>query len=98
MYLWPHKVTKEKLKKGALLKQFIADLHSGKLHREFHHGPDKTEEPQEEKEPTSDGGHINKDEEGDADIKPKAPTTPPESTFKKLAPSKDRYTILRDEL
>ena len=22
------------------MKQFIADLHSGKLHREFHHGPD----------------------------------------------------------
>ena len=25
-----------------LLKQFIADLHSGKLHREFHNGPDPT--------------------------------------------------------
>lgn len=25
-------------------------------------------------------------------------TTPPESTFKKLAPSKNRYTLLRDEL
>ena len=22
------------------LKSFVADLHSGKLHREFHHGPD----------------------------------------------------------
>ena len=29
-----------------LLKEFIADLHSGKLHREFHHGPDPTETPQ----------------------------------------------------
>ncbi|XP_076646793.1 endoplasmic reticulum protein 44 isoform X2 [Halictus rubicundus] len=28
----------------------------------------------------------------------KVPTTPPESTFKKLAPSKNRYTLLRDEL
>ncbi|KAG7188632.1 hypothetical protein KM043_008258 [Ampulex compressa] len=28
----------------------------------------------------------------------KLPTTPPESTFKKLAPSKNRYTLLRDEL
>ena len=27
-------------RKPGLLKQFIADLHSGKLHREFHHGPD----------------------------------------------------------
>ena len=25
-------------------------------------------------------------------------TQPPESTFKKLAPSRNRYTILRDEL
>lgn len=25
-------------------------------------------------------------------------TSPPESTFKKLAPSKNRYTLLRDEL
>jgi endoplasmic reticulum resident protein 44 len=28
--------------KPGLLKQFIADLHSGKLHREFHNGPDPT--------------------------------------------------------
>uniref|UniRef100_A0A8C6V5M2 Endoplasmic reticulum protein 44 n=1 Tax=Neogobius melanostomus TaxID=47308 RepID=A0A8C6V5M2_9GOBI len=25
------------------LRQFVLDLHSGKLHREFHHGPDPTE-------------------------------------------------------
>lgn len=31
--------------KPGILKQFIADLHSGKLHREFHHGPDPTEAP-----------------------------------------------------
>lgn len=58
------------------LKQFIQDLYSGKLHREFHYGPD------------TDSNTENQ------------PTTPPESTFKKLAPSKNRYTILspRDEL
>ena len=28
-----------------MVKQFIADLHSGKLHREFHHGPDPMEQP-----------------------------------------------------
>ena len=28
-----------------LLKQFVSDLHSGKLHREFHHGPDPTQQP-----------------------------------------------------
>lgn len=60
------------------LKQFVQELYSGKLHREFHYGPDT-------------------DSESDSDNQP---TNPPESTFKKLAPSKNRYTILsgRDEL
>ena len=31
--------------KPGLLNQFVADLHSGKLHREFHHGPDPTPAP-----------------------------------------------------
>lgn len=61
------------------LKQFLEDLYSGKLHREFHYGPDK---------PIV----INS-----IDSNSKV-TTPPESTFKKLAPSKNRYTLLRDEL
>ena len=25
------------------MAKFVADLHSGKLHREFHHGPDPSE-------------------------------------------------------
>ena len=43
--------------------------------------------------------HVKKDDNGDEkkDVV-KEPTTPPESTFKKLAPSRNRYTILRDEL
>ena len=63
------------------LKQFLNDLYTGKLHREFHYGPDtdKNEVPQI-------NGQV------------RAPTSPPESTFKKLAPSKNRYTLLRDEL
>jgi endoplasmic reticulum resident protein 44 len=63
------------------LKSFLQDLYSGKLHREFHYGPEPvTNTPKE-----IEGGS-------------KKPTTPPESTFKKLAPSKNRYTLLRDEL
>uniref|UniRef100_T1J2G5 Thioredoxin domain-containing protein n=1 Tax=Strigamia maritima TaxID=126957 RepID=T1J2G5_STRMM len=58
------------------LKEFIDDLYSGKLHREYHYGPDPTPDEVGEKEST----------------------TPPESTFKKLAPSRNRYTLLRDEL
>ncbi|OQR75043.1 endoplasmic reticulum resident protein 44-like [Tropilaelaps mercedesae] len=57
---------------GKLL-QFMKDLYSGKLHREFHYGPD---------DPT-----VNS-----------VQTDPPESTFRKLAPSSNRYTLLRDEL
>ncbi|PSN52235.1 Endoplasmic reticulum resident protein 44 [Blattella germanica] len=63
------------------LKSFLQDLYSGKLHREFHYGP----EPVTNTPKQIEGGS-------------KKPTTPPESTFKKLAPSKNRYTLLRDEL
>uniref|UniRef100_A0A8C5EDU2 ERP44 protein n=1 Tax=Gouania willdenowi TaxID=441366 RepID=A0A8C5EDU2_GOUWI len=62
------------------IKQFVLDLHSGKLHREFHHGPDPTD---------STPGQV------------KVASSPPESSFQKLAPSETRYTILnrdRDEL
>lgn len=57
------------------LKAFIQDLYSGKLHREFHYGPDP-----------NDSNSVD------------SPTTPPESSFKKLGPSPNRYTLLRDEL
>ncbi|KAJ0066017.1 hypothetical protein NL108_001241 [Boleophthalmus pectinirostris] len=65
------------------LRQFVLDLHSGKLHREFHHGPDPTE---------STAGQ---------EIVGEAASSPPNSSFQKLAPSEKRYTILtrdRDEL
>ncbi|XP_003494409.1 endoplasmic reticulum resident protein 44 isoform X2 [Bombus impatiens] len=78
MYLFPnfHDIHIE-----GKLKGFLQDLYSGKLHREFHYGPDPSsnEVPQVV-------GQI------------KVPTAPPESTFKKLAPSKNRYTLLKDEL
>ena len=35
--------------------QFLADLYSGKLHREFHYGPDKDDEEEETAE-ANDGG------------------------------------------
>ncbi|XP_015171360.1 PREDICTED: endoplasmic reticulum resident protein 44 isoform X2 [Polistes dominula] len=78
MYLFP---SFQDINIEGKLKAFIHELYSGKLHREFHHGPDLPgfETPQIT-------GHV------------KVPTTPPESTFKNLAPSKNRYTLLRDEL
>ncbi|XP_053343436.1 endoplasmic reticulum resident protein 44 [Clarias gariepinus] len=60
------------------LRQFVLDLHSGKLHREFHHGPDPTD--------STPGQEENKE----------VASNPPESSFQKLAPSENRYTILRD--
>lgn len=63
------------------LKAFLQDLYSGKLHREFHYGPD-----------------ISNNEIPVTGKQVKTPTTPPESAFKKLAPSKNRYTIVKDEL
>lgn len=74
MYLFPNY---EDMYKPGKLKQFLEDLYSGKLHRQFHYGPETT--PEDENEI------------------PKV-TKPPESTFKKLAPSKNRYTLLKDEL
>lgn len=71
------------------LKQFVQDLYSGKLHREYHFGPDSGG-PIEVIQ-LQIGGMLNTPGE-------KPQTTPPESTFKKLAPSKNRYTLLRDEL
>ena len=79
MYLFPD--VKEMTVPGKI-KAFLQDLYSGKLHREFHYGPDQPSS----NEPLLIEGNNKK------------PTQPPESTFKKLAPSKNRYTLLRDEL
>lgn len=40
--------------KPGKLKKFVADLHSGKLHREFHYGPDSNNSEHEESKPNSD--------------------------------------------
>lgn len=65
------------------LKEFIDDLHSGKLHREFHYGPQK--------------GSAAPAAAGTQPTTPPA-TSPPESVFKKLGPSENRYSLLKDEL
>uniref|UniRef100_A0A2M4BPZ0 Putative endoplasmic reticulum resident protein 44 n=2 Tax=Anopheles marajoara TaxID=58244 RepID=A0A2M4BPZ0_9DIPT len=78
MYLFPN--FKDIYVPGKL-RQFLNDLYSGKLHREFHYGPEKDTVV-----------------EAIASDDNKKPTTPPESTFKNLGPSKNRYTLLRDEL
>ncbi|CRK91102.1 CLUMA_CG004790, isoform A [Clunio marinus] len=86
MYLFPN--FKDMYTPGKL-KEFLQDLYSGKLHREFHYGPDESKNKEEE------APHHHQQVEHH-----KKGTQPPESTFKKLGPSKQRYTILspRDEL
>ncbi|GFR86694.1 endoplasmic reticulum resident protein 44-like [Elysia marginata] len=102
MYIFPHPV-KQGLNTDGLLKKFIEDLHSGKLHREFHHGPDPTPPAIEviasddKPEPDSNTKNVPRDDVRTQPQEQKI-TSPPESTFKKLGPSRNRYTILRDEL
>ncbi|XP_055616413.1 endoplasmic reticulum resident protein 44 isoform X2 [Toxorhynchites rutilus septentrionalis] len=83
MYLFPE--YKDIFVPGKL-KQFLSDLYSGKLHREFHYGPERNDDNTIEVV----GIEIHQDV--------KKPTTPPESTFKNLGPSNKRYTLLKDEL
>lgn len=78
MYMFPRISDMERPGK---LKQFIKDLYSGKLHREYHYGPDPVQTETAENE-----------------VDDKHQTDPPESTFRKLGPSKNRYTLLKDEL
>ncbi|WAR10565.1 ERP44-like protein [Mya arenaria] len=130
MYLFPHDIH-EGLETQGLLKQFVSDLHSGKLHREFHHGPDPTKVPalpNKEETGTQDGSNdqanqpespnyptptkVAPTEVGATDHLPKETakpstktveeqTSPPESVFKNLKPSENRYSFAdppKDEL
>lgn len=102
MYLFPKF---EDIDIPGRLKQFIDDLHSGKLHREYHNGPDPTEAPQLEHQESEPGEaaevpeeHVETQTEDGSGSGAK--TGPPETIFSKLMPSENRYTLLRyrDEL
>ena len=123
MYLFPNY---KEMNIPGKVKTFLQDLYSGKLHREFHYGPDpvteekKEESKEEDKQENEDNKpddssnndeegevkeeneeakkHIPRTEEDTTTEKPKTKKTdPPESQFVHLGPSKNRYTILRDE-
>jgi len=88
MYLFPKY---EEMDIPGKLKQFLRDLYSGKLHREFHYGPDPastSDEPKTEDNVIDTGNH-GKRLRRDSD--------PPPSQFQHLGPSKNRYTLLHDE-
>lgn len=82
-------------REDGILKTFVDDLQSGKLHREFHYGPDPVTKPQIQQQ---GGEHVNRDTAPPAQPGAKNPTAPPESVFQKLKPSHNRYTVLKDEL
>jgi endoplasmic reticulum resident protein 44 len=76
------------------LKQFVQDLHSGKLHREFHYGPDQPHAHHHQH-----GGQHGGHQEQKRNEQQQQPQQPPESTFRKLQPGKSRYTFIdHDEL
>ncbi|VIO95343.1 Thioredoxin family protein [Brugia malayi] len=87
MYLFPDM---KSLTVPGKLRQFVLDLHSGKLHREFHHSPDPT---QSSVLPASSETTFEKETKGTDK------SQPPTSIFKQLKPSETRYSLLyKDEL
>ena len=76
------------------VRQFIMDLYSGKLHREFHYGPDDEQDAVEDNVIQDTTGHIprEKDDRVKRDAK-----NPPESQFQHLLPSENRYSFRHDE-
>lgn len=101
MYLFPKY---DEMRVPGKVRQFLLDLYSGKLHREFHYGPDPEEEkPQEEAAAPSDGdsaNHIPREKEQEHNVVRRnagRSTDPPESQFKHLRPSDNRYTLLEHD-
>jgi len=101
MYLFPQF---ENIHRPGRLRRFVEDLHSGRLHREFH-GEVFNDRKNEDSEPIP----LPKDPKLAAKViaeqqkldrqKKDAGTAPPESVFRKLEPNKNRYSILeKDEL
>jgi endoplasmic reticulum resident protein 44 len=95
MYVFPHEFNK--LSENNNLLIFVQDLHSGKLHREFHNGPDPTTTQPPKPIANSETEHIPKlSEKHDDSQQHQKRSTPPESVFIKLAPSRERYSLKLD--
>jgi len=102
MFLFPD--IKQISTDGKLL-QFVKDLHSGKLHQDFHNPSlPTTSSANNIIQDKSDSGHIKKNSVVGNDgssanqfLKGNNPSSPPESIFIRLTPSRQRYSF-RDEL
>jgi endoplasmic reticulum resident protein 44 len=94
MYLFP---AYSDTKIPGKVKDFLAKLYSGQLHREFHYGPDDAEEAQDEDNliVVDATGHIPRDQDKAKDrVKRHGPI---DSQFKHLQPSDNRYSFRHDE-
>jgi len=96
MYLFPKY---EDIKTPGKVRQFLQDLYGGKLHREFHYGPDEDEEKAEDNEiDVGDAtGHIPREKENDHNKVKRNARVPPDSQFQHLKPSDNRYSFRHDE-
>lgn len=90
MYLFPKY---EDSRIPGKVRDFIQDLYSGKLHREFHYGPDEDEKEEDNVIPDATG-HIPRDRDDQDRVKRDAP---PDSQFQHLLPSENRYSFRHDE-
>jgi len=95
MYLFPKY---EDMRTPGKVRQFLLDLYSGKLHREFHYGPDDEEEKPEDNEVNVDDttGHIPREKDNSKKVK-RDSRVPPDSQFQHLKPSDNRYSFRHDE-
>jgi len=95
MYLFPKY---EDMRTTGKVRQFLLDLYSGKLHREFHYGPDEEEEekPEDNEVIVDTTGHIPR-EKDDHNVVKRNARVPPDSQFQHLKPSDNRYSFRHDE-
>jgi len=95
MYLFPKY---EDIRTTGNVRQFLLDLYSGKLHREFHYGPDEDEEKAEDNEVIVDTtGHIPREKDNNNNVVKRSARVPPDSQFQHLKPSDNRYSFRHDE-
>ncbi|KAL5105894.1 Endoplasmic reticulum resident protein 44 [Taenia crassiceps] len=87
MFLYPGNLD-EALKDPKHINQFLADLASEKLHRQFHGFP----------EPQNEAPQKSSPEDKVRKLEGAKKPVPASSVFKLLTPSSNRYSLLRDEL
>lgn len=92
MYLFPKY---EDMKVPGKVRDFLQSLYSGKLHREFHYGPDEEEDEKDNEIEVDAAGHIPREKE-EGRVKRDA-RVPPDSQFQHLKPSDNRYSFRHDE-